>query len=111
MFLSGFVSKCLEHYNFDECHLINDILEDNLPPHLRELPSDTIRIPDEPEPEKPVEYKGKKSTHADAMALLNDKSELATIKELIIHTRYLRNIKLFVEFLFPFFHFQYKRPL
>ena len=40
--------------------MINAILEENLPPHLYDVSPDQIRIPPEPEPEKPIlAYRGK----------------------------------------------------
>lgn len=55
----GFALKCLESYNFNSSDVINAILENNLPPHISEVPFDEIRIPPEPKQEKPIlAYKG-----------------------------------------------------
>ncbi|CAG9812776.1 unnamed protein product [Phaedon cochleariae] len=81
----GFVLKCLECYNFQKSDVINAILEENLPPHLYEIPFDTIRIPPEPEPEKPVlAYRGKKPDYDDALKLLNDKSDIKELKSFVL---------------------------
>ncbi|ERL91004.1 hypothetical protein D910_08346 [Dendroctonus ponderosae] len=81
----GFVLQCLESYNFNTTDVINAILEDNLPPHLSEIPFDGIRIPAEPEPEKPVlAYTGKKPEYDDALKLLNDKTDIKAIKNLVL---------------------------
>lgn len=56
----GFVLQCLQSYGYSTADVINAILENNLPPHLAEIPFDSIRIPPEPEPEQPVlAYRGK----------------------------------------------------
>ncbi|ENN76559.1 hypothetical protein YQE_07009, partial [Dendroctonus ponderosae] len=84
-YLLGFVLQCLESYNFNTTDVINAILEDNLPPHLSEIPFDGIRIPAEPEPEKPVlAYTGKKPEYDDALKLLNDKTDIKAIKNLVL---------------------------
>ncbi|CAH0564260.1 unnamed protein product [Brassicogethes aeneus] len=81
----GFVLKCLEAYNFNSSDVINAILEENLPPHLYEIAFDTIRIPPEPEPEKPIlAFKGKKPGYDDALKLLNDKSDMKEIKTYVL---------------------------
>lgn len=65
--------------------MINAILEENLAPHLYELPFDTIRIPPEPEPEKPIKaYRGKKPDYEDALSLLNDKKDIDKIKTFVL---------------------------
>ncbi|CAG9773525.1 unnamed protein product [Ceutorhynchus assimilis] len=81
----GFALQCLEAYNFQTPDVINAILEDNLPPHLVEIPFDSIRIPPEPEPEKPIlAYRGKKPDYDDALKLLNDKKEKKDMKTLVL---------------------------
>ncbi|XP_074032009.1 activating signal cointegrator 1 complex subunit 2 [Leptinotarsa decemlineata] len=81
----GFILKCLESYNYNSSDVINAILEENLPPHLYDIPFDSIRIPPEPEPEKPVlAYKGKKPGYDDAMELLNDKKDVQEFKSLLL---------------------------
>lgn len=78
----------MENYNYNSTKLISDILDSNLPPHLMEIPFDTIRIPEEPEPEQPIlAYRGKKETYKDTMELLNDKKDMSDIKDLIIKAR------------------------
>lgn len=63
--------------------MISAVLDNNLPPHLTEIPFDTIRIPEEPEPEKPIlAYKGKRTDYRDTNELLNDKSK--DIKDFVI---------------------------
>lgn len=65
--------------------MINAILEENLAPHLYELPFDTIRIPPEPEPEKPIQaYRGKKPDYEDALSLLNDKKDIDKLKTFVL---------------------------
>lgn len=78
--------QCLEHYQYNVNDTLSAILDQNLPPHLTEIPFDTIRIPEETEhEEKPLlAYKGKRNQHTDAMQLLNDKTGIKDIKELII---------------------------
>ncbi|XP_056634151.1 activating signal cointegrator 1 complex subunit 2 [Diorhabda sublineata] len=84
-FGDGFILKCLEAYDFNSSDVINAILEENLPPHLYEIPFDEIRIPPEPEPEKPVlAYRGKKPDYDDALALLNDKEEIKQLKPIFL---------------------------
>ncbi|XP_060522407.1 activating signal cointegrator 1 complex subunit 2 [Cylas formicarius] len=81
----GFILQCLESYDYDAGDVIDAILEGNLPPHLSEIPFDQIRIPPEPEPEKPVlAYKGKKPGYDDALKLLNDKSDIKATKTLVL---------------------------
>lgn len=81
----GFVLQCLEHYDYNPTSVISAVLDNNLPPHLAEIPFDTIRIPDEPEPEKPVlAYIGKRTDYRDTDELLNDKSDMKEIKEFVI---------------------------
>lgn len=81
----GFILECLESYEFNSSDVINAILEENLPPHLYNVPFDKIRIPPEPEPEKPVlAYHGKKPDYDDALALLNDKEEIKHLKPLYL---------------------------
>lgn len=63
------------------------ILDENLPPHLAEIPFDSIRIPEEtnPESQQPLlAHRGKREDYKDAMQLLNDKTGIKDIKELII---------------------------
>uniref|UniRef100_A0A6P7F821 Activating signal cointegrator 1 complex subunit 2 n=1 Tax=Diabrotica virgifera virgifera TaxID=50390 RepID=A0A6P7F821_DIAVI len=81
----GFVLQCLEAYNFNSAEVINAILEENLPPHLSNIPFDQIRIPPEPEPEKPVlAYHGKKPDYDDTLKLLNDKRDFKEIKSFVL---------------------------
>lgn len=81
----GFILSCLEFYNYKSSEVINAILEENLPPHLAEIPRDKIIIPPEPEPEKPVlAYKGKKPDYDDALKLLNDKSDIKQLKTYVL---------------------------
>ncbi|KAF7278761.1 hypothetical protein GWI33_007994 [Rhynchophorus ferrugineus] len=81
----GFALKCLESYNFNSADVINAILENNLPPHILEIPFDQIRVPPEPEPEKPIlAYKGKKPEYKDALTLLDDKNDKKEIKKLVL---------------------------
>ncbi|XP_066261106.1 activating signal cointegrator 1 complex subunit 2-like [Euwallacea similis] len=81
----GFVLQCLQSYNYNPEDVINAILENNLSPHLTEIPFDSIRIPPEPELEKPVlAYRGKKPEYNDALILLDDKSEIKAIKNLVL---------------------------
>ncbi|XP_050308119.1 activating signal cointegrator 1 complex subunit 2 [Anthonomus grandis grandis] len=81
----GYIYQCLESYNFNSSDVINAILENNLPPHLAEIPFDTIRIPPEPEPEQPIlAYKGKKPDYNDALTLLNDKTDIQSIKKKVL---------------------------
>lgn len=83
-------------------------MENNLPPHLAEIPFDSIRIPPEPEPEQPVlAYKGrtvavlplfdtcatfffagKKPDYDDALKLLNDKKDIKEIKNMVLEGMY-----------------------
>lgn len=78
-----------------------------MPPHLAEIPFDSIRIPPEPEPEQPVlAYKGrtvamlplfvhiyniflgKKPDYDDALKLLNDKKDIKEIKNMVLEGMY-----------------------
>ena len=97
---AGFISQCLPYFDNDPEKVINALLEDNLPPHLssldRELPpqKEITELPDfeanvKPDPEVEIIedfnlkqlHKGKKNKRKNANDLLNDKSELATIKD------------------------------
>ncbi|RZC35908.1 activating signal cointegrator 1 complex subunit 2, partial [Asbolus verrucosus] len=82
----GFVLQCLEAYNYQPTDVISAILEENLPPHIIDIPFDTIRIPPEPKPVQPIlEYsKGKKPDYDDALKLLNDKKDIKEIKTFIL---------------------------
>ncbi|KAG5888952.1 hypothetical protein JTB14_012211 [Gonioctena quinquepunctata] len=81
----GFVLRCLESYNYNSSDVINAILEENLPPHLYDIPFDFIRVPPEPEPEKPIlAYKGKKPEYDDALKLLNDKRDFKQLKSFVL---------------------------
>lgn len=85
--LPGFILQCLEHYKYDVTDTLAAILDENLPPHLAEIPFDTIRIPEEtnPEPQQPLlAHKGKREDYKDAMQLLDDKTGIKDIKELIV---------------------------
>lgn len=65
--------------------MISAILDENLMPQLLDIPPDLIRVPPELEPEKPIlAYKGKKPTYQDAKDLLNDKSFLKDIKDIVL---------------------------
>lgn len=56
---------------------------------MYELSFDTIRIPSEPEPEKPIEtYRGKKPDYEDALSLLNDKTDLEKLKTFVLEGVY-----------------------
>lgn len=77
--------QCLEAYNYNSVDVTNAILEENLPPHLYDIPFDSIRIPPEPEPEKPsLAYKGKKPDYDDALKLLNDKRDMDKLKTFVL---------------------------
>lgn len=82
----GFVLECLKVYNFQADEVISAILEENLPPHLVDIPFDEIRIPPETSPSRPKleEIKGKKSNYDDALKLLNDKKDVKQIKTFIL---------------------------
>lgn len=82
----GFVLQCLEAYNYEPSDVITAILEENLPPHLVDIPFDQIRIPPEPQPEQPIlAYRGKKQQEFDdALKLLNDKKDMKEIKTFIL---------------------------
>ncbi|EFA08000.1 activating signal cointegrator 1 complex subunit 2 [Tribolium castaneum] len=81
----GFVLQCLEAYNYNTSDVISAILEENLPPHLVDIPFDLIRIPPEPKPEEPIlAYKGRKPGYDDALKLLNDKKDIKEIKTYIL---------------------------
>ncbi|KAK9887916.1 hypothetical protein WA026_000219 [Henosepilachna vigintioctopunctata] len=81
----GFIEKCLENYNYDTDQVVQAILEENLPPHLYDLPFDLPRIPPEPEPPKPIlAYKGKKPDYDDALDMLDDKKEKDKMKVLVM---------------------------
>ncbi|XP_044253366.1 activating signal cointegrator 1 complex subunit 2 [Tribolium madens] len=81
----GFILQCLEAYNYNTSDLIGAILEQNLPPHLVDIPFDQIRIPPEPKPEEPIlAYKGRKPDYDDALKLLNDKRDIKEIKTFIL---------------------------
>lgn len=85
--LSGFILQCLQHYQYNLNDTLSAILDQNLPPHLSEIPFDTIRIPEETEPvqEQPIlAYRGKREDYKDTMQLLNDKTGIKDIKELIV---------------------------
>ncbi|CAG9859128.1 unnamed protein product [Phyllotreta striolata] len=86
-FGDGFALQCLQCYNFNEIQVINAVLEENLPPHLYEIPFDSVRIP----PEKPdendkklTEYRGKKQSYDDALTLLDDKKDIAELKKFVL---------------------------
>lgn len=75
----------MKAYNYNTSDVISAILEENLPPHLLDIPFDQIRIPPEPEPEKPIlAYKGRKPGYDDALKLLNDKKDIKEIKTFIL---------------------------
>ena len=94
---SGFISQCLPYFDNDPEKLINALLEDNLPPHLSSLDREMAQeeIPEPANHETKVEaeieiiedfnlkqlHKGKKNKRQNANDLLNDKSELASIKD------------------------------
>ncbi|KAJ8916873.1 hypothetical protein NQ315_005880 [Exocentrus adspersus] len=81
----GFVLQCLEAYDYNSADVINALLEENLPPHLCDIPFDSIRIPPEPEPEKPsLAYRGKKPDYDDALQLLRDKRDLQQLKTFVL---------------------------
>ncbi|KAL3274673.1 hypothetical protein HHI36_016053 [Cryptolaemus montrouzieri] len=81
----GFVEKCLEHYDHNTDQVVQAILEDNLPPHIVDIPFDFPRIPAEPKPPKPVlAYRGKKPEYDDALSMLNDRKEKEKMKTLVM---------------------------
>lgn len=81
----GFVLKLLEAYDYNSEDVINAVLEQNIPPHLCDIPFDMIRIPPEPKPKEPIiAFKGKKPQFDDALKLLNDKSEMKDIKTFVL---------------------------
>lgn len=64
-------------------------MDENLPPHLSNIPQDVIRIPPEPQPKKPVlAYTGKKPSYKNANQLLDDKTDLKEIKNFVLKSRY-----------------------
>ena len=96
----GFLAECLPYFDNDPEKLINALLEDNLPPHLSSLDRTMPLKPLEPiqstnEIVDPVEeqsnnfegmdltkiHRGKKKVAKNANALLEDKKELAGLKE------------------------------
>lgn len=81
----GFIEQCLMHYNNSTEEVVQAILEQNLPPHLSNVPFDMPRIPPEPEPAKPIlAYQGKKPGYQDALQMLDDKEEKKKLKTYII---------------------------
>lgn len=82
----GFILQCLEHYQYNLTDTLAAILDENLPPHLAEIPFDTPRIPEETEPEEQpfVAHRGKREDYKDTMQLLDDKNAIKDIKNLII---------------------------
>ena len=102
----GFVSLCLEYFDRDAEKVINALLEDNLPPHLmsldRTMPErqqkSEVQIPDVVSTESKNDdddslaavigdfninqlHRGKKKIAKNANALLDDKSDLAMMKD------------------------------
>ncbi|XP_024946626.1 activating signal cointegrator 1 complex subunit 2 isoform X2 [Cephus cinctus] len=45
----GFIQRCLKHYNYDTAAVINAVLEDSVPAHLKEDNSVAPKIPPDPE--------------------------------------------------------------
>ncbi|XP_033215315.1 activating signal cointegrator 1 complex subunit 2 isoform X2 [Belonocnema kinseyi] len=45
----GFIERCLKHYNYDSAMVINAVLEDTLPPNLKEVDISLPHIPPDPE--------------------------------------------------------------
>ncbi|GJQ72174.1 hypothetical protein Trydic_g3266 [Trypoxylus dichotomus] len=81
----GFIRECLKSYNYNTAEVISAVLDENLPPHLENLPRDLIYVPPEPEPPQPtLAYKGKKPDYKDATQLLNDKSEIQEVKDFVL---------------------------
>ena len=93
-FSLDFIAKCLSYYDGDLEKVINALLEENLPPHLAELSRATENPSPEPpkleEENKPEEvfgmdvsrlHRGKKKMAKNLYALLDDKSELAGMKD------------------------------
>lgn len=82
----GFVLQCLQHYSFNVTDTLAAILDENLPPHLAEIPFDTIRIPEEKDetPQPISAHKGKREDYSDALQLIDDKIGIKDIKELIV---------------------------
>ena len=103
----GFLAQCLPYFDSNPEKVINALLEDNLPPHLADLDRTLAK----PSPQPPVKvdqlrkevvdpapapkfcdntiddmnisklHRGKKKIAKNANALLNDKSDLAGMKE------------------------------
>lgn len=91
--LLGFIRECLKSYNYNTAEVISAILDENLLPHLNNLPRDLIYVPPEPQPQQPtLAYKGKKPDYKDAAQLLNDKSQVKEMKDFILKSRYLNNL-------------------
>ncbi|XP_065162173.1 activating signal cointegrator 1 complex subunit 2 [Atheta coriaria] len=83
----AFILECLHVCDYDPVMAIMMILDEELPPHLVEMPRDSIRIPAETPPsqgKQPVmAYTGKKPSAADAKELLDDKSD-RELKDIIL---------------------------
>lgn len=109
----GFVEKCLEHYNYDTAEVISAILDENLASNLMSIPSDMIRIPDEPKPAPPIlAYKGKKPGYSDANQLLNDKSDMQATKEFVLKKRYYKiynNLLINLEIYYAVYRFMHSK--
>lgn len=81
--------KCLEAYDYDTARLTEAILEDNLPPHIRDLPTDLIRIPPDTRPADSVlleEHVGKRLGLKETIHLLDDRSDFDRVKDFILNT-------------------------
>ena len=96
----GFIAKCLPYFDNSSEKLINALLEDNLPPHLaqldRTLPKEVPKPVPKPQPQEPTLevcdnaidgldisklHRGKKKLAKNANALLDDKADLAQMKD------------------------------
>lgn len=89
IFFSGYVLKCLEVYDYDTVRLTEAILEDNLPPHIRELSKDLIRIPPDTNSSDTVpleEHIGKRLGLKETIHFLDDRSDFDRVKDFILNT-------------------------
>lgn len=98
----GFVGKCLEHYQFKVEEVVNAILEGNLAPHLASLDQSLERQAVEPKPVQAPRciydndefdvnsrdeidlsriHRGKKNKYGNAMKLLDDKTDINSMRD------------------------------
>lgn len=78
-------------YDYDTARLTEAILEDNLPPHIRELPKDLIRIPPDTDSSNSVpleERIDKRLGLKETIHLLDDRSDFDRVKDFILNTGY-----------------------